>query len=145
MRMRESVGLALLFAALLTACGGGGGGNVAAPTVTAEYAGPPTAERGAQIFEDPGPQGTPCARCHSLDGSSLASSYTSASGPTLLGISERAGSIVPGVSAEEYIRESILDPLAYLPEGWTDTMPKFYGTTLTEEQVESLVAFLLTK
>ena len=53
---------------------------------------------------------------------------------------------MPGLSAEEYLRESIVDPAAYIVEGYSDgTMPKGFRFLLSEEDIDSLVAFLLTQ
>jgi hypothetical protein len=49
------------------------------------------------------------------------------------------------MSAEEYIRQSILDPSAHLVEGYQDLMPKAYSQTLNPEQLNDLVAFLLAQ
>ena len=65
--------------------------------------------------------------------------------PTWQGISGRAGDRVPGLSAEEYLQGSIVDPAAYIVEGYSDTMPKGFKLLLSEEDIDSLVAFLLTQ
>ncbi len=53
---------------------------------------------------------------------------------------------MPGLSAEEYLRESIVDPAAYTVDGYfADAMPKVYKILLSEEDVDGLVAFLLTQ
>jgi hypothetical protein len=65
--------------------------------------------------------------------------------PTWQGISGIAGDRVPGLSAEEYLRESIVDPAAYIVEGYSDIMPKGFKFLLSEEDIDSLVAFLLTQ
>jgi hypothetical protein len=49
------------------------------------------------------------------------------------------------LSAEEYLRESIVDPAAYIVEGYPDGMPKAYKILLSEEDIDNLVAFLLTQ
>ncbi len=52
---------------------------------------------------------------------------------------------MPGLSAEEYLRESIVDPKAYIVEGYSDFMPKGFRILLNGEDIDSLVAFLLTQ
>ncbi len=101
-------------------------------------------ERGRQIWEDGGGVlSTACSFCHSLDGSEK---VAGARAPTWQGISGRAGDRVPGLSAEEYLRESIVDPAAYVVEGYkADTMPKSFRILLSEEDIDGLVAFLLTQ
>ena len=49
------------------------------------------------------------------------------------------------MSAEEYLRESIVDPAAYSVEGFADSMPKGLRILLSEEDIDNLVAFLLTQ
>ncbi len=52
---------------------------------------------------------------------------------------------MPGLSAEEYLRESIVDPGAFVAEGYSDAMPKGFKILLSEEDIDSLVVFLLTQ
>jgi hypothetical protein len=54
----------------------------------------------------------------------------------------RAGSIIPGKSAEDYLRESILDPSSHIAEGFPDSMYQNYGRELTDQEIADLVAFL---
>ena len=52
---------------------------------------------------------------------------------------------MPGLSAEEYLLESILDPNAYIVDGFEpDVMLQNYDELLTEEEIANLVAFLLS-
>lgn len=90
------------------------------------------------IFETGGASQVPCAVCHTLDGTTLV-------GPSLQGISQRAGTRISGLSAEEYLRQSIVDPSAYLVEGFDDLMNKDYGEKLSEEDINNLIAFLMTQ
>ena len=47
---------------------------------------------------------------------------------------------VPGLSAEEYLRQSIVDPSAYVVEGeWSREMVGGYRYTLSEEDIDHLV------
>lgn len=86
------------------------------------------------------PHDSSCADCHSLDGAD------SPFAPTLLGISTAAAERIDGMTDVEYLRQSVQDPLAFKPEGWaTRSMPYQYGDVLAEEQVNNLVAFLLTR
>jgi cytochrome c2 len=82
---------------------------------------------------------TGCRICHSLDlGVTLV-------GPSFDGIATRAATRVPGLSAEEYIRQSILDPNAYVVEGFpAGQMLQNFEDLLTAEDIDNLVAFLLT-
>ncbi len=63
----------------------------------------------------------------------------------MAGISGRAGDRVPGLSGEEYLRESIVDPAAFVVEGYSDFMAKGFRFLLSEEDIDGLVAFLLTQ
>lgn len=95
-----------------------------------------TAEgRGQVVFLQAG-----CNACHTISGVS-----SGTVGPVLDGLATRAATTVAGLTAEEYIHQSILEPSAYIVEGFPDgVMPQTFGDTLTEEQLADLVAFLLT-
>ena len=102
-----------------------------------------TRSGGRQIWEDGGGViSGECSRCHSLDGSKEVATYRA---PTFQGISGLAGDRVPGLSAEEYVRESIVDPAAYVVEGYSGSIMQSYMFLLSEEDIDSLVAFLLTQ
>jgi hypothetical protein len=50
------------------------------------------------------------------------------------------------MSAEDYIYESIMDPSAYLVEGYPDNvMLKNYGELISTDELADLVAFLLAQ
>lgn len=80
-----------------------------------------------------------CTVCHSLrPGVELV-------GPSLAGVGLRAGDRVASMTAEEYLRQSILDPDAYVVEGFpAGQMLDIYEGELTEEEIESLMAYLLS-
>ena len=80
-----------------------------------------------------------CRICHSLDeGVRLV-------GPSFYGVATRAAVRIPGVSAEDYLRQSILDPNAYVVEEYpAGQMVPNLGEILTEQQVDDLIAFLMT-
>jgi hypothetical protein len=46
--------------------------------------------------------------------------------------------------ADEYIRQSILDPGAYLVPGYQDSMPRDLSRDLPPTDLEALVAYLLS-
>ncbi len=122
----------------LAACGG-------EPTVDPLEIGDP--ERGREIHETGGgvigrDSGLGCTACHSLDGSV---GKGASEGPSFQGISERAGDRVPEQSAVEYLRQSIVDPSTYVVEGFIDAMPKSFRILLSEEDIDDLVAFMLTQ
>jgi mono/diheme cytochrome c family protein len=94
--------------------------------------------RGQAIFESSG-----CVGCHTIEGIS-----TGAVGPNLTHIGTEAATRITGVSAEDYIKQSIIDPNAFIapqcPAGpcSSNVMPQDFGTKLTEQQINDLVAFL---
>ena len=80
-----------------------------------------------------------CRICHSLEPGVVLV------GPSFDGVATRAQTRVPGLSAEEYLRQSIIDPDAYVVEGFpAGQMLQNFGDLLTEEDIDNLVAFLLT-
>lgn len=80
-----------------------------------------------------------CVTCHSVEGDTVIV------GPSLAGVGTRAATTVAGQSAEDYLKESITDPNAYVNEGFTaDVMPVNWSEQLTAEQIDQLVAYLLT-
>lgn len=96
--------------------------------------------RGRQLYNETA-LGTnaSCRICHSLRPDVVVV------GPSFAGVASRAATRVPGMTAEEYLRQSILDPDAYIVEGFpSGTAPPNFAELLTEEQVDDLVAFLLT-
>ena len=78
-----------------------------------------------------------CYACHSVDGSlKLGPTIKSQYGKT---IRHTDGSVV--VIDDKYIRESLIDPLRYIAEGYTPIMPS-YKPVLTDEDIENLIAFM---
>jgi len=97
---------------------------------------PPATEpvaRGHQLYRSLG-----CANCHepNLFGQRL--------GPPLDRIGTVAATRRPGMSAEDYIRQSIVDPGAYLVPGYQDSMPRDLGRDLSPTDLDALVAYLLS-
>lgn len=91
---------------------------------------PPQVEGGpgAQVFANNG-----CAGCHTL----AAADAGGATGPNL------DESLTASVTAEE-IEEMIVDPDAEVPAGFSaGVMPSNYGETISSEELEELVQFLL--
>ena len=130
MKKKLSLVLMLVFvlSAVLTACGGGGGETNGA------------AAAGEKLFAQTviGSQAG-CVTCHSLDAGVVIV------GPSMAGIGSRAGSTVSGQSAEDYLRESILTPDSHLVEGFpAGTMPQVWGDELTSEQIDQLIAYMVT-
>lgn len=79
-----------------------------------------------------------CTSCHSLAGVST----TGQIGPNLTGLAHRAGDRVDGLEAEDYIRQSILDPEAFVVDGFSPLMPTL---PLDTDELDALVEFLLAE
>ena len=127
----------LITAALLvSACAG----SAAESNTSSGQNGDDAVAEGAELFS----QGTlgglaGCRSCHSTSTSSFGT------GPALGGIGLIAGERVPGLTAEAYLRESIVDPNAYLVDDYTrGLMPRGYVDTLTTEEIDNLVQYLLS-
>ncbi len=101
---------------------------------------------GQQIFLTGQGQGaaTACFTCHTID---TVSGATGLLGPDLTHIGTDAATRQPGVSAEDYLRQSITDPEAYIAEGVERAVPGLMlpalTAGLTDEDVDALVAFLM--
>ena len=100
----------------------------AEPTPTPD----PLVLQGQQVFN------AKCATCHALVPDTIII------GPSLNGIATRAETRVEGQTADEYIQLSILRPGDYLVEGFNNVMITNFSKELTNEDMNALVAFLLT-
>lgn len=105
------------------------------PEQTAESAPVGDVAQGEALFNEPLNGGVACSNCHSLTDSVLV-------GPGLGGYGARMSE---REDAEDYTRESILQPSARIAAGFSDWMPKNYAELLSEGQVDNLVAFLLAQ
>ena len=103
------------------------------PTSTPDpaYSADPVA-RGQAVFERSG-----CTGCHTIDGIS-----SGAVGPNLTNVGTIAGTRLKGFTADAYIRQSIIDPAAYLVEGYDDLMLKTFAETISQADLDDLVVFL---
>ncbi len=127
--MKRIVKTLLTLTIFLAACGGNAEAEPVAepaPTLSAE------ARAGKQIFEQR------CGACHSLFPDDVIV------GPSLQGIASRAGTRVDGLDAERYLYSSVLRPEDYLVEGFPNVMPTDLGKQLTGEELDAVVAYLLT-
>jgi cytochrome c2 len=120
----------LLFALLLAGCG--------TRALPAWLPPPVDPARGEMIFRHGLNGAPPCVGCHAL----AAGGFTL--GPVLAGVNERAATRVEGLSADEYIHQSIVAPRAYLVPGYRDLMYPDYAEHLTEQDIADLIAFLHT-
>jgi hypothetical protein len=59
-------------------------------------------------------------------------------------VAARAQTRVLGQSAEEYLRNSILNPGDFIVPGFNNVMAQNLGDMLTGAQINNIVAFLMT-
>lgn len=102
------------------------------------------ATRGRQLFlaEQPflSPDAPPCTACHNLN-----PEQGDGIGNNLAGLGLKAETRVPGQSAADYLRTSLVNPDVYLVEGYQEgIMYRGYAEVLTPQEIEDLVAFMLT-
>ena len=117
--MMRLFGLALAACVLAVAC--------SEPRATEPIA------RGRQVYREKN-----CGSCHQIG------TAGDTKGPPLTHIGTLADTREPGVSAEDYIRQSVLDPGAYIVPGYPDTMPRAQVRGLSQEDFDDLVQYLLT-
>jgi cytochrome c oxidase subunit II len=95
----------------------------------------PPAEAGELLSQRLG-----CIACHSLDGSS-------GIGPTFLDLYGRTVTTRDGrqlIADDNYIRESIIDPMAVLTAGYDPVMPTYAGR-IKDQEITSIIAFLKSR
>lgn len=101
-----------------------------------EVAAADAAKRGEALFWKPE---AACFQCHTIAGRG------GTRGPELSRAATVAGSRVPGLAAEQYLREKVMGGAAYpfkVP-GYVPMMPAF-GQALAPDQIDDLVTYLLT-
>lgn len=108
-------------------------------------------ERGMEVFSTLG-----CFACHSIEAVDIRGGTR---GPDLSALGEQAQNRKPGMSADDYLRESIVDPvacLAPLPDSglaecqavadaataYPPLMPPGFEERMSAEQLDDLIAFL---
>ncbi len=100
---------------------------------------------GQQIFLTGQGEGTAtgCYTCHTIAGLEGAAGLL---GPDLTNIGAEAGNRQPGVTADDYLRQSITEPEGFVAEGVERAVPGLMlmalTSGLTENDVDALVAFL---
>ncbi len=136
--------LLILVALLLAACGGGGGGAANQPSGGGGGTGDAT--NGQKLFTAGKSPAPACSGCHSIKpGEKLV-------GPSLAGIGTQAAQIIKdpnykgtAKTADDYIRESITNPNAYVVAGYQpNVMYQNYGKDLSSTDINDLVAYLMT-
>jgi mono/diheme cytochrome c family protein len=91
------------------------------------------AQTGEQIFTAAG-----CAGCHTF----TPAGSNGTIGPDLNDLKAAATKYAKGQTPEEYVRESIVQPDAFLVPGFSNAMPSFQGR-LTDKQIQTLIDYLL--
>ena len=122
---RIAIPLIVLVTLALSACS-------AAMSVTPTPTPDPLVVQGQQVFN------AKCATCHALVPDTIII------GPSLAGIATRAETRVQGQTADEYIQLSILRPGDYIVDRFNNVMITNFSKELTNEDMNALVAFLLT-
>jgi len=90
------------------------------------------ASRGAKLVEQ-----FACTACHREGAvNKIAPAYD--------GIAERAATRRPPLTAAAYIYESIINPMAYVVEGYNPAMPQNFAQQLSDQQLGDIIAYLLT-
>jgi cytochrome c oxidase subunit II len=81
-----------------------------------------------------------CASCHTFKPANA----TGTVGPDLDNLAADAAKYGKGQSPEDYVRESIVDPEKFVVPGYPGgVMPSTFGTSLTSQQIDALVKYLL--
>lgn len=91
-------------------------------------------ERASRLFR------SSCAFCHNLS-----EGDSPRYGPSLHEIGKIAAQRKPGMSAEEYLLESIVDPGAFRADGVPGTMPGMIWLSLSDADLRALVTFLASR
>jgi mono/diheme cytochrome c family protein len=109
--------------------------NTAPPTTTLPSSEPAgDAAAGKTVFASSG-----CGACHTFTPAGTKGTV----GPNLDDLAASAQKANRG-TLEQFTRESIVDPGAYVAPGYPNgVMPPNFGTSLTKKQIDDLVAFLV--
>ncbi len=136
MRKVTLIGIVVMVVAalVLAACGGGGAASSG-----------PNADHGKQLYNSKtlgSASAAGCVTCHNYD----ATKGDDSKAPFTQGTATRAATRVPGLSAADYIRESIMTPDAYVVEKYkAGDMYQNWAKELSKQDIDDLVAYLLTE
>lgn len=112
---------------------GTGDGNGGPGTETPQPPDPEAAARGQAVMDTAG-----CLLCHTVDGST-------GSAPTFKGLAGSSRPLEGGefVTADDaYLTNSIIDPASQIVQGYPNLMPPDFAETLTQEQIDDIVAYI---
>jgi cytochrome c553 len=104
----------------------------AAIEISGDLAGPELAALGEEVLRS---AESGCLACHGLGQEGLRA-------PDLAGIGGQAAEREPGKSAEQYLRESLVDPCAFVVEGYDCIMPPTLAQALGPAKVTAVIAYL---
>ena len=113
------------------------GGTIYTPTTTAATT---TTSSGGDVAAGKTLFASNCASCHTFAPAGSSGSI----GPDLDTAPAMDAQADGNMALRAFIKQSIVDPSAYLAKGYTDDMPKTFGTSLTSTQIGDLVAFILS-
>ncbi len=104
------------------------------------YVGPGDPANGAVLYAELKAEvNFACQTCH------LPNSEQMLIGPGLLNVAEWAAENITDKTPQEYLHESIVNPGAYVVSGYPDNlMPRTYGELFSEQEIEDLVAYLMS-
>lgn len=109
----------------VVACKSGKPATPPTPTLTAELA------QGKQLFSQH------CGSCHAIEADTVIV------GPSLFAVADRAQERAPDMTPQQYVEHSIVQPEAILVPGYDNVMPTNFGTRLTGEELDAIVAYVL--
>ncbi len=96
------------------------------------------AERGKALFALNPLAGAPgCVTCHAVGDSETIVA------PTLSEMRANAGSPPDKLSTENYLRQAIIDPDAYIPDGYNPAAMPNYANFLDDDDIDDLIAYIL--
>lgn len=96
-------------------------------------------ENGRELFRSGVGDAQRCANCHRV----TTRGFAIDAAPNLEGIANIAGERIEGMSAEEYLIDSILNPLNLIVDIYRTPMPEDYDALLTAQEVADLVAYMM--
>jgi mono/diheme cytochrome c family protein len=92
----------------------------------------PTLAFGRTVFE------RNCAACHATTPDRVVR------GPSLYGIATHGNERREGMDARTYIYDAIVNPRSFMVPGYDNSMPTTFGKSMTGEQLDALVDYLMT-
>jgi cytochrome c len=98
------------------------------------------ASQGETLFRQGRGDAPPCITCHQVGDGSFGFSL----GPNLVGVLERAATRIEGLSAEEYLIQSIISPSAFIVPGFRSLMFSRFGELYSDQDMADLLAYLTT-